>query len=98
LTGLVRAPLTLVSVGFEKISPAVRQDIGAVVRTERGGTEQTFVFEVPLGSASVVSAVVEIAFGDDAEGADGGEYPAFLTVDFVHAISVSHGPTVTATR
>jgi hypothetical protein len=34
LTGLVRAVVALESVGFEKISPAVRQDNGAVVRTD----------------------------------------------------------------
>ena len=34
LTGLVRSVVALVSVGFEEISPAVRQDNGAVVRTD----------------------------------------------------------------
>jgi hypothetical protein len=56
------------------------------------------LLEVPLCLASVVAAIVEIIFSDEAEGTDGGEHPAFLTVDFVHAIAVSHGPTVTATR
>jgi hypothetical protein len=34
LTGLVQAAVAVVSVGFEKISPAVRQDNGAVIRTK----------------------------------------------------------------
>ena len=51
-----------------------------------------------LGLASVVAAVVEIAFSDDPEGPDGGEHPAFGAVDVVHAIPVSHWPTLTATR
>jgi hypothetical protein len=55
------------------------------------------LLEVPLGFASVVAAVVKIAFGDDAEGADGGEHPAFGAVNFVHVIAVSHWPTLTAT-
>jgi hypothetical protein len=52
---------------------------------------------VALGLASVVATVVEIAFGDDAEGADGGERPALGAVDLIHAIAVSHWPTLTAT-
>jgi hypothetical protein len=48
------------------------------------------LLEVPLGLGSVVAAVVEITFGDDAEGADGGEHPAFGAVDLIHAIAVSH--------
>jgi hypothetical protein len=39
LTGLVRAAVAFVSVGFEEVSPAVRQDNGAVVRTERRRTQ-----------------------------------------------------------
>jgi hypothetical protein len=34
LTGLVRAVVAFVSVGFEEISPTVRQDTGAVLRTD----------------------------------------------------------------
>jgi hypothetical protein len=93
----VRAAVAHVSAGFEKISPAVRQDNSAVVRTEWKRTKQALLLKMPLGLASVVAAVVEIAFGDDAEGADGGEHPAFGAVDLVHAIPVSHRPTLTAT-
>jgi hypothetical protein len=39
---------------------------------------------------------VEIAFGDDAEGADGGEHSALGAVDFVHAIALPHWPALTA--
>jgi hypothetical protein len=52
---------------------------------------------VALRLASVVAAVVEIAFGDDAEGADAGEHPAFGTANFVHSDAVSNWPTLTAT-
>jgi hypothetical protein len=98
LTGLVRSVVAFVSVGFEQISTAVRQDNGAIVGTERRRTQQTLLLEVPLGLASVVAAVVEITFGDNPEGADGGEHPAFGAVDVVYAIPVSHWPTLTATR
>jgi hypothetical protein len=50
-----------------------------------------------LGLASVVAAVVEIAFSDDPEGPDGGEHPAVGAVDLVHAIAVSHWPALTST-
>ena len=51
-----------------------------------------------LGLASVVAAVVEICFGDDAERADGGEHPALRAVDFVHTIAFSHRPAITSGR
>jgi hypothetical protein len=85
-------------VRFEEISPAVRQDNGSVVRTERRRTQQTLLLEVPLGHASVVASIEEITFGDDAEGIDGGEHPALGAVDFVHAITLSYWPTLTAAR
>jgi hypothetical protein len=53
---------------------------------------------VPLGLASIVAAVVEIAFGHDTEGADGGEHPAFGAVDVVHTIAFSHWPALTPAR
>jgi hypothetical protein len=54
------------------------------------------LLEVPLGLASVLAAIVEITFGDDAEGPDGGEHPALGAVDFVHAITLPNWPTLTA--
>jgi len=53
---------------------------------------------VVLGLPSVVAAVVEIALGHDAKGADGGEQPAFRAVDLVHTAAFSHGPTLTSAR
>ncbi len=53
-------------------------------------------FEVALGPACVVAAVVEIAFGHDTEGADGGEHSALGAVDFVDAIAFPHRPALTA--
>jgi hypothetical protein len=41
---------------------------------------------------------MEIAFGDDAKGADGGEHAAFRPVNLVHAIALSHWPALTAAR
>jgi hypothetical protein len=96
LKGLVRAVVAFVSVGFEKISPTVPQDNGAVVRTEWRRTYQALLLEVSLGLASVVTAVVEVAFGDDAEGTDGGEQPALGAVDVVHAIAFSNWPALRA--
>ena len=49
-----------------------------------------------LGTACVTPAVVEIALGDNAKGADGREHPAFRTVDLVHAIAVSHRAALTS--
>jgi hypothetical protein len=46
--------------------------------------------------ARVVAAVVEIALGDNAKGADGGEHPGFGAVDLVHAVAFSHRPPLTA--
>lgn len=40
---------------------------------------------------------MEIALCDDAKSADRGKHPAFGAVDLVHAIPVSHWPTLTAT-
>jgi hypothetical protein len=92
----VRAVVAFVSVGFEEISPTVRQDNGAVVRTEWRRTYQALLLEVPLGLGSVVTAIVKIAFGDDPEGTDGGQHPALGAVDVVHAIAPSHRPALTA--
>jgi len=38
-----------------------------------------------------------VAFRHHAEGPDCGKHPAFLAVDFIHTIAVSHWPTLTAT-
>jgi hypothetical protein len=45
-----------------------------------------------------LAAVVEVALGHDAKGADGGEHPAFLAVDLVHAIAFSGWPAFTPPR
>lgn len=60
--------------------------------------QQTFLFEVALGSAGLLAAIVEIALGDDSERADGGEHPAFGAVDLVHAVAFSHRPALTSAR
>jgi hypothetical protein len=52
---------------------------------------------VAQGSAGILPAVVKIALRHDTKGADGGEYSALGAVDLVHAIAVSHWPTLTAT-
>jgi len=58
LTRLVRAVVAFVSIGFEEISPAVRQDDGTVVRTELRRTQQTFLLKVPLGLATILAPFV----------------------------------------
>jgi hypothetical protein len=58
--------------------------------------QQTLSFEVALGLASVLATVVEVALCDDTKGADGGEHPAFRSVELVHAIPISHRPPFTA--
>jgi hypothetical protein len=51
LAGLVGAVVTLVAVGLEQVTPAVRQRDGAIVRAERRRANQPFVLEM-LGKAS----------------------------------------------
>ncbi len=95
LAWLPRA-LLFASIRFEQVSASIAQNDGAIMRAEGGRTQQTLLFEVPLGLASVVAPVMEIALGDDAKSADGGEYSAFSPIDLVHAIALSHWPTLTA--
>jgi hypothetical protein len=96
MAGFVTAVVALVPIRLKQVPAAVGEDDSAVVRAEWRRVQQTFLFEVALGSASVLAAIVEIALGDDAEGADGGEHPAFGAVDFVHAIAFSHRAALTA--
>jgi hypothetical protein len=56
------------------------------------------LFEVALGSAGVLAAVVEIALRDDAECADGGEHPGFRAVDLARTVTFSHRPALTSAR
>jgi hypothetical protein len=67
--GLARLPgaFLLAPIRFEQVSPTIAQHDRTIIRADGGGTEQTFPFEVALGLASVVAAVVEIAFGDNSE-------------------------------
>jgi len=97
LAGFVTAAVALVPIRLEQVPAAVSEDNSAVVRAEWRRVQQTLLFEVALGSPSVVAAVVEIAFGYDAEGSDGSEHLAFGAVDLVHAIAISHWPTLPAT-
>ena len=69
-----------------------------VVRAEWTRAQQTLLFEVALGSAGVLAAVLEIAFGHDTEGADGGEHSALGAVDLVHAVAFSHRAALTSVR
>jgi hypothetical protein len=48
--------------------------------------------------AGVPAGVVEIALGNDAKGADGGEHPAFRAVDLIHTVAFSHRPALTSAR
>lgn len=48
--------------------------------------------------ARVLAAIVKVALGDDTQGADGGEHPAFNAVDLEHAIVFSNRPTLTPSR
>jgi hypothetical protein len=98
LARLARPFLSLVPIRLEQIPSSIAKDRCAVVRAEWGGAQQTLLFEVALGLASVLPGVVEIALGDNAERADGGEHPAFRAVDLVHTIAFSHRPALTSAR
>jgi hypothetical protein len=56
------------------------------------------VLEVTLSSAGGLAAIVEIAFGHDAEGTDGGEYAALSAADLVHPIPFSNWPPLAPAR
>jgi hypothetical protein len=98
LAWLVTAAVTLVPICLEQVPAAFGEDDGAVVGVEWRRVQQTLSFEVALGAACVIAAVVEIALGHDAKGADGGKHPAFGAVDLVDAIALSHRPTLTGAR
>jgi hypothetical protein len=74
----------------DRVTPIVNNREAARVTTCPFPCGQTQAF------ARIIAAVVEIALGDDPKGADRGEHPAFSAVDLVHAIGLSHWPTLTA--
>ena len=101
LSGLVRAVVAVVSVGFEEVSPALRQDDGAVVRAERRCTNQSFVLEMLEASPralGVVADVVKIASGDHPKYADRRQATALGAVDLVDAVTVAYLFSITSTR
>jgi hypothetical protein len=98
LTRLPRAFVSLVPIRFEQVPAAVCEDDSAVIRAERRRAQESFPFEVALGTTRVIPAVVEIALGHDAKGADGGEHPAFRAVDLVHTVAFPHRPALPTAR
>lgn len=74
---------------LEQVSTSVGQDNRSVVGAECRRAQQTLLFEVALGSAGVLAAIVQIALGHDAKGTDGGEHAAVSAVNLVHAIAFS---------
>src|SRR5215211_1905725 len=88
LTGIVGAVVTLVAVGLEQVTSAVRQRHGAIVRAERARPNQSLAFEMPSAptrTIRLVAQVVQIALGDDPERADGPKHAALGAVDLVDA-------------
>jgi hypothetical protein len=49
LSGLVTAVVAFVSVGFEEVQPAVRQDDDAIAGTDRARPNQSLAFEMSSG-------------------------------------------------
>jgi hypothetical protein len=97
----VRAVVAFVAVGFEEVSPAVRKDNGAIVRTERARPNQSLALEMssaPTRTVGIVAQVVQIAFGDDPERADGRQHAALGAVDLVDTVALPNGPALTPTR
>jgi hypothetical protein len=84
------AVVALVPIRLEEVPATVAEDDGAVVRAECRRANQALSFEVPLGLASVLATVVEVALCDDTKGADGGEHPALGAVDLVHSVTFSY--------
>jgi hypothetical protein len=95
LARLPRAFVSLVPIRLEQVSAAVGEHHCAIVRAERGGPYEPLPLEVSQALAGVPAAVVEIALGNDAKGADGGKHPAFGAADLVDAVALSHRPAVT---
>jgi hypothetical protein len=81
--------MSLMPIRLEQVSTSVSQDNRSVVGAECRRAQQTLLFEVALGSAGVLAAIVQIALGHDAKGTDGGEHAAFSAVNLVHAIAFS---------
>jgi hypothetical protein len=96
LARLPRAFLSLGPIRLEQIPAALGKDDRAVVRAECRRAQQTLSFEVTLGSAGVLAAVVEIALGHNPKGADGGEHPALGAVDLVHSVTFSYRTAIAA--
>jgi hypothetical protein len=90
--------LLLAPIRFEQVSAALCKDDRAVVRAEWTCAQQTFLFEVALGFACVLAAVMEIALGDDAKRANGGEHPAFGAVDLVNTLALPNQFALMAAR
>lgn len=86
------------AVRFEQVTPPVRQHDCAVLGVDGRGSDQTLAFQVPHGLASIVAPVVEIALGDNAEGADGGKHPSFRAADLVYPVAISDRSALTPTR
>jgi len=95
LAWLVTAAITLVPICLEQVPAAFGEYDGAVVGVEWRRVQQTLSFEVALGSACVLAAVVEITLGHDPKGADRTEHPAFRAVDLIHAVAAPHWPALT---
>jgi hypothetical protein len=70
LARLPRAFLSLVPIHVEEVPTAVGQDDGAVIRTEWRCVQKPLPFEMSLGAAGVLAAVVEIALGHDSKRPD----------------------------
>jgi hypothetical protein len=83
--------VTLVAVGLEQVTSAVRQRHGTVVRAERRRADQPFVLETLDASPralGIVADVVKITLGDDPKRADRRQRAALGAVDLVDALTV----------
>ena len=100
LAGLVGAVVTLVAIGLEQATSAVRQRHGAIVRAERARPNQSLAFEMssaPTRTIGIVAQVVQIGLGHNPKGADGSQHATLGAVDLVDTVALPNGPAFAST-
>ena len=91
LAGLVGAVVTLVAVGLEQVTSAVRQRDGAIVRAERARPNQSLSLEMPSAptrTIGIVAQVMQISLGHNPKGADGPQHAALGAVDLIDTVAL----------
>ena len=100
LAGLVGTVVTLVAVGLEQVTSAVRQRHRAIVRADWVRPNQSLAFEMssaPTWAFGIVAQVVQIGFGHNPKGADGSQHATLGAVDLVDTVAFPNRSTFAST-